>query len=45
MGYLEELIKEQYVEKMMKNDHEYFFLTDKGFNFMQQLKQAASTGD
>ena len=38
-SYLEELIGKELVKKVKKNSHDYIILTDKGFEFIEKLKQ------
>ena len=38
-SYLEELVEKSFIQKTKKENYEYIILTDKGFNFIQKLKE------
>ena len=38
-SYLEEMIQKDLVKKVKKKEYDYIILTDKGFEFLQKLKQ------
>jgi predicted transcriptional regulator len=37
--YLEELVSKDFVKKTKKGDYDYILITDKGYEFMQKLKE------
>jgi predicted transcriptional regulator len=38
-SYLEELIEKSFISKTKKKDYEYIIITDKGFEFIQKLRE------
>jgi predicted transcriptional regulator len=38
-SYLEELIEKEMIQKTKKEHYEYIIITDKGFNFIQKLRE------
>jgi predicted transcriptional regulator len=37
--YLEELITKEFIKKSERNHHDYLHITDKGYEFIQKLKE------
>lgn len=44
-GYLEELLKKEFVGKIEKNGYEYIIITDKGFEFLNKFKEMTAFKD
>jgi len=38
-SYLEELITKEFIKKIEKNHRDYIIITDKGYEFVQKLKE------
>ena len=38
-SYLEELIEKEFIDKTRKEHYEYIILTDKGYSFIQKLRE------
>jgi len=37
--YLEDLIEKRFIDKVKKKEYEYLIITDKGYEFLQKLRE------